>query len=86
MNGTEQNRRAHARTKALKGARIIFNQRQSAMNCTVRNLSKGGVKIVLDTPAPLPDQFDLRLADGTEYHCTVRWRGGTELGLEFTPA
>lgn len=79
----DEERRRLERIRALKGARIIFNERYSALNCTIRNISAIGCKLVLETPASLPDAFSLRLADGSEQRCAVRWRDLTTLGVEF---
>lgn len=79
----ENNRRKNERTRSLKGGRIILNNRNSAMDCMVRNLSAGGAKLVLTVPLSLPDDFELRFEDGKEHACAVRWRNAKEFGVEF---
>lgn len=83
MNQSVFDRRESERLRSLKGARIIFNNRSSIINCLVRNQSDGGVKLSLETPATLPDEFSLRFADGQEHRCIVRWRKLSELGVQF---
>lgn len=83
MSDIEAHQRAHERTRALKGASIIFNNRSSVIDCTVRNISPTGGKLVLTSPAALPDRFELRFADGSEQRCEVRWRTLSELGVVF---
>ncbi|MBB4066645.1 PilZ domain-containing protein [Gellertiella hungarica] len=83
MNETTPNRRVQGRVRALKGARILLNNRASALDCTIRNLSDTGAKIALSTPTNLPDEFSLRFEDGRERQCIVRWRKLSEFGVEF---
>jgi c-di-GMP-binding flagellar brake protein YcgR len=83
MEQVASNRRDTTRVRALKGAKILFDNRMSTMDCTIRNISGTGAKIVLATPTALPDQFHLRFEDGREYRCLVRWRKLAEFGVEF---
>lgn len=83
MNEAVTQQRTAPRMRALKGAKIIFENRASTMDCTVRNISDTGVKIALAAPTVLPDQFFLRLEDGREFRCIVRWRKMAEFGVEF---
>ncbi len=76
-------RRDSNRQRALKGAQIIFNNRSSAVDCTIRNISQAGARLVFHTSLLLPERFDLRFSDGQEHHCVVRWRKPTECGVEF---
>lgn len=83
MNEQASNQRIVPRLRALKGAKIIFENRATTMDCTVRNISDTGVKIAVAIPTALPEQFFLRLEDGREYRCLVRWRKLAEFGVEF---
>lgn len=82
MDSAASNRRGGARLRSLKGAKIIIN-RQSSLDCTVRNLSDTGAKIVVPSPVMIPDRFELRFEDGRELPCIVRWRTLSEFGVEF---
>lgn len=82
---TEEHRYAQ-RTRALKGARIVYNHGHSSLNCTIRNLSEGGAKIVVETTIGIPDGFTLMLDDGASHDCSVRWKKITEMGVQFLPA
>lgn len=56
----EQNkRRNHRRLRVLKGARIVFNERRSVIDCTVRDLSPGGALLLLPSTAGIPNEFEL---------------------------
>lgn len=83
MNQSLFDRRQSERTRSLKGARIIFNNRSSSVNCLVRNQSNGGLKLSLDGPTFIPDKFTIRFDNGQERHCIVRWRKFPELGVQF---
>ena len=78
-------RRKSARIRALKGARLFFNEGSSSRDCTIRNLSAGGAKMILETSLGIPDEFVLLFEDGARRRCRVRWRQLTELGVEFLP-
>ena len=75
------------RKHALKGARIVFNRGSSSFNCTIRDLTDGGAKLVVDTAADIPKAFDLRLDDGSPpRHCSVQWISGNSIGVRFASA
>jgi hypothetical protein len=77
-------RRNALRARALKSAKIIFNHRSSTIDCTVRNLSDRGAKLIVGTQVGIPKAFDLSFpADGTSRPCKVIWRKEGELGVEF---
>ena len=61
-------------------AKIIFNDRKSVMNCTVRNQSRPGAQLVIEKTVVVPDEFQFFLANGD----TVRmrcWPGTAATGL-----
>jgi hypothetical protein len=80
----EEKRRV-ARMRALKGGHLFFNDGFSSRDCTIRNLTPIGAKVLVDTTVGLPDKLLLVFEDETERQCTVRWRKMTELGVEFDP-
>jgi hypothetical protein len=71
------------RQRTLKGARIVFNDGRSTLECTVRNLSSGGAQLRIAMTLGIPDAFELRLSDDTRHQCTVAWRKADELGVKF---
>lgn len=81
-NATKE-RRESVRRKTLKAGKIVFNERMSAYDCTVRNMSETGAKVVLLSTLGVPNLVDLDLEDGTTYPCRVARQTLTELGLEF---
>ena len=53
--------------------------------CQLADVSLHGARLIVQSPADLPDSFTLRLSqDGTTRRkCQVVWRSQSELGLEF---
>lgn len=79
-----QERRKETRQRALKTGRIIYNNRFSALDCTVRNLSSHGALLQVAGPHGIPDTFSLELeAGGVTHACKVVWRKERQLGVAF---
>ena len=75
-------RRGYARKRCLLSAKIEFNERQSIMDCVVRDRSDKGMRIKLPPPAPVPEEFDLHVVDsGQKYRMRAMWRVGDDIGL-----
>lgn len=85
-NGDAANRRAHVRTKTLRGATAIFNNGWCLLKCNVMDLSEGGARLRLhDLSIHCPDEFDLRImATGEVRSCTVMWRRDRDVGVRWT--
>lgn len=79
-----ENERAHPRIRALKGARAVIGNGHSTFDCTIRNLSANGAKVVFESTVPIPQHFELRFEDGQHHTCEVRWRTPKEVGVLFT--
>ena len=78
----ERRRRQRART--LKSARILFNQHNSAIDCTVRNLSPTGACLTVQSALGIPERFDMMFdADKSIRPCRVVWHKEKQLGVEF---
>jgi hypothetical protein len=76
--------RKHPRRRTLKAGRIVFNQRRSVINCTVRNLSDGGACLEVATSVGVPDDFDLIIEpEGSSRSCHVAWRSEHRIGAAF---
>ena len=72
------------RHKTLKGARIAFNQGQSTIACTMRDLSLTGARLKAASSVGIPDQFTLVFDDGSVSRtCVVRRRTSDNVGVEF---
>ena len=78
-----EEKRKTPRQRALKKGRIVFNAKNSTLDCVVRNLSAGGARLTVTTVVGIPDTFELIMSDGARHHCRVAWRTATELGVDF---
>jgi hypothetical protein len=77
-------RRRQVRARTLKSGRIIFNQRGSVIDCTVRNLSPAGACLNVASTIGIPEEFEVMLdADNTTRSCRVVWHKEKQLGVKF---
>ena len=68
----------------LKGATILLGIKQSEISCTIRNMHDHGAEIRLPPSTYVPDSFLLYVpTDGTGYRCSLRWRIGNQIGVQF---
>lgn len=79
------NRRTQVRRTVIKGARIIFNDRQSTLNCRVRDMTAGGARLDLSTQQLLPHEFDLQVSGSLSRRCGLCWAHGNFVGVRFLP-
>lgn len=79
----QDERRRHHRNRTLKGGRIVTNDGHSTFDCTVRNLSEEGAKLIVASIIGLPQRFRLSLLDGRNFECEIIWHTETELGVRF---
>ena len=81
---TIRERRLSARNRTFLGGQIIFNQRQSTLDCTIKNLSEDGALIVLSDAVVTPLLFELYLPLRREHRLVrSRWRDGARQGVAF---
>ena len=80
---SEDHRRSD-RHRVLKGGRIVFNNGNSTIACTIRDLSLTGARLKVATSVGIPDEFKLVFDDGsTSSNCVVRRRSPDTVGVEF---
>lgn len=88
MSGSDSPR-DHPRQRALKGARIVFNNGNSSVDVVVRDISESGAKLKLAAASWVaPDTFDLAIQNpgggiSVRYHCEKRWQRGDLVGARF---
>ncbi|MDB5595126.1 MAG: type pilus assembly PilZ [Hyphomicrobiales bacterium] len=81
--GIPEGRRAE-RVRTYIGARAVFNNGQSTMDCQVRNLSETGAKLTLSESVGLPSAFVLEIPSrNRSFKAELRWRAGDSVGVEF---
>jgi hypothetical protein len=72
------------RTRVLKGAKIILDNRSSLFDCTVRNLTNLGASVHLASSVGIPDVFALSFDFGrSSRRCRVIWRTENKIGVAF---
>jgi hypothetical protein len=83
MTETGSNRRITNRRKTLKSAKIIFNKKQSVIDCFVRDFSDTGAKLQVGDVVSIPRLFTLLLHDGSTHECERVRAHGSEIGVRF---
>jgi hypothetical protein len=79
-----QERRQATRTRVLKAAQLISGQPCTVVNCTVHDLSTGGVCLEAPNLDRLPESFELSFDSfRTARRCRVRWRTQNKIGISF---
>ena len=79
-----QDTRTAVRMPRYLGAKIEFNNRQSLIDCIVRNQSRLGAMLKIETPVDLPDIFDLYINKNDQhYRCELVWSRSKEAGVRF---
>jgi zona occludens toxin (predicted ATPase) len=79
---TDDNRDAQ-RHRTLKGGSIVVNDGFSTFDCTIRNLSETGAKLLVTSSLGIPQRFELSMQDGRRFACEIAWRTETEIGVRF---
>ncbi len=73
-----------ARTRALKGAKIVFGGGTQVIDCTIRNRSDDGAQLKVASVVGIPDRFDLLdTTTGERKAATVAWRKPAAIGVVF---
>lgn len=73
------------RQKVLKQGKILLLNGLSSFDCTVRDLSATGAKLLCSDTTAIPDAFRLaNPADRTMRDVKVMWRKAGQLGVQFT--
>jgi len=80
-------RRRVPRLKCLLTGILAFDDRTSTMDCTVRNISAWGARVVLPDAFRLPEAFNLVVPHHSQTHrAEVIWRKGDNAGLALSDA
>ena len=72
------------RVRSLLRARIIFNNHNSTIDCTIKNITPFGAKLDLGNAMSIPDVFDIEVPQkGRTFRARLAWRNATAVGVEF---
>jgi hypothetical protein len=81
----EDEKRIAARRKVLKAAKIIYLDKKTVIDCTIRDLSETGAKLNIENQASVPKEFYFfSMSDGTMRPSMVIWRREKQIGVNFT--
>ncbi len=86
LDAASSERREQLRRTVIKGARIVFNERKSTLDCRVRDMTEDGARLDFSTPQLLPHEFELHLAGVPARRCGLCWARGTFVGVRFLDA
>ena len=76
--------RRDERVRAFLRARILFNNNNSSIDCTVKNISASGAKIEISSVLSVPNEFDLEVPQkGRTYRAKLMWRDANFVGVQF---
>ena len=77
-------RRSHERFPTHLKGWIAHKTVPTPIACTVWDLSETGVRLVIDDPADLPLEFELRIPDaGAAARVRLVWTTGVSYGAQF---
>jgi hypothetical protein len=76
------NRRRSERLVCRRVAKIQFGTGSLPRDCTITDVSDGGVKVIAEYP-DIPPEFTIILSTGLPRQCRLAWRIGYEFGAQF---
>jgi hypothetical protein len=78
-------RRVAPRQKSFLRGCLYFNNRRSAVDCLVRDISDTGARLIFSSAVAIPDVADLYISQKEQtLRAYVQWRHGDEVGVAFT--
>lgn len=85
MKDAEENSRVARRSRVLKGAKLVHMKNWSLVDCTIKDISLTGAKLICGDQYSVADQFRFMIpSDNTIQPAKVVWRKDNMLGIEFT--
>jgi PilZ domain-containing protein len=76
--------RGAPRQRTYKAARIAFGGGRAVITCLVRNLSKTGACLSVDSPVGIPESINLVFDSGEPSRMSrVIWRNAKQMGVAF---
>jgi hypothetical protein len=76
------NRRSSERRLCKRVAKIQFGTGSLPRDCTITDVSKGGVKVIAEY-LEIPSEFTIIFSTGRPRQCRLAWRIGCEFGAQF---
>jgi hypothetical protein len=70
--------------RTILGARAVFQDGRSAIDCQIRNISATGALLSLSETLSLPPVFELEIPmRQTKWRAVLRWRSQQAAGVQF---
>ena len=80
----QEEQRIARRLRVLKQGKILTANNMSIIDCTVRDMSATGAKIICGDQAAVPNEFRLVTpVDNLLRDVHVKWRRGDQIGVHF---
>ena len=77
-------RRPKARSRVLLSGIVTYKDGAYSFDCSFRNLSENGARLVVGKNTAFPSEFFLiNVRDRVAYECKLVWNKGTEVGVAF---
>src|SRR5262245_3516940 len=77
-------RRTASRQKSFLRGCIQFNNRRTAIDCLVRDISASGARLIFSDSISIPDEVELYIPQKEQtLRAHVQWRRGEEVGVAF---
>ena len=76
------NRRHSERRMCRKFAKIQFGTGSLPRDCTITDVSQGGLKVIAEYP-DIPAEFTIIMSTSRPRQCRLAWRIGHEFGAQF---
>ncbi len=84
LTTAEEQRRVAKRQRVLKGAKIVLDDWR-AIDCTLRDTSETGAKIIINSTSNIPQKFRVYfVSDNTMRDAQIAWKHHNMLGVHFT--
>lgn len=82
-----EEKRKVPRRRVLKEGKIVYADGLRVLDCTIRDMSPSGARLLISSTVGLPDTFQLyEKSSGMLYPAKVAWRQANSLGVEFQGA
>lgn len=72
------------RRRVLKEGKIVYADGLRVFDCTIRDISDNGARLLIANTLGLPDKFHLfEKSSGLLYPASIVWRQANAIGVEF---
>ena len=77
-------KRKTPRRRVLKEGKIVFADGLRVIDCTIRDMSENGARLLIANTLGLPDTFRLyEKSSGLLYPASIAWRQSNAIGVHF---